>query len=55
MLGIEGKSKDIDNARCDLVNLEIRPELHLYEKGNKLLKSQVEYALTADERRLFCQ
>ena len=54
-LGIAGKSKDTDNVRCDFTNLKIRPELHLYEEGNKLLKPQVEYTLTADECRLFCQ
>ena len=54
ILGIEGKLKDTHNARHDLVNLKIRLEFHLYEKGNKLLKSQAEYTLIANEQHCFC-
>ena len=32
------KFKDMDNARRDLKNLGIKPELYLYERGNKLMK-----------------
>ena len=53
MLAIKGKSKDIDNSRCDLKNLKIRSELRLYEEGNKLMRPQVEYTLTDDERCCF--
>ena len=35
MLNIDGKSKDTDKTRLDLVDLEIRSELHLYKEGNR--------------------
>ncbi|XP_060671841.1 uncharacterized protein LOC132803267 [Ziziphus jujuba] len=38
MLDIKGKSKDIDKARMDLKDLNIRKELHLQETGGKVLK-----------------
>ena len=53
VVGIEGKSKDTDNARCDLQSLKIRSELHLYEEGYNLMKSHANYTLTADDRRKF--
>ena len=54
ILGLE-KSKDTDNARRDLKKLKIRPELHLYEEGNKLMKPHAPFTLTTEERRKFCQ
>ena len=38
MLGTKEKLKDTDNVRHDLKNLNIQPELHLYEEENKLMK-----------------
>jgi len=32
------KSKDTDNARCDLAKLGIKHELHLYKDNNKLMQ-----------------
>ena len=49
IVGIVGKSKDTDNARCDLHALKIRPELHLYEEGHKLIKLHANYTLTTDD------
>lgn len=53
ILGLE-KSKDTDNARRNLKKLKIRPKLHLYEEGNKLMKPHAPFTLTAEERRRFC-
>ena len=46
LLGDLHKSKDTDNARRDLAKLGIRLELHLYEDGNKLMKSAAEYTFS---------
>ena len=47
------KSKDTDNARCDLEKLGIRCELHLYEDDNKLMKPTAEYTFSEANRRKF--
>ena len=46
LLGDPHKLKDIDNSKRDLEKLGIKPELHLYKKGNKLMKLAVEYTLS---------
>ena len=46
LLGNPHKLKDTDNARRDLEKLGIKLELHLYEKGNKLMKPATEYTLS---------
>ena len=35
VLGIESKSKDTDKARLDLMDLQVRSELHLYKEGER--------------------
>lgn len=47
------RTKDTLNARRDLADLNIRPELHLYKDGNKLIKPAAEYTLTPNDRRSF--
>lgn len=54
-LGDPHKSKDIDNAMCDLEKLGIKLELHLYEKGNKLMKLATKYTLSKSNQRNFCK
>ena len=53
MLNINGKSKDTDKARLDLMDLGIRSELHLYKEGNRWMKPHPSFALTLEERREF--
>ena len=55
LMGDPHKSKDTDNARCDLQNLGIRSELHLYEDGNKLMKPAAKYTFSEANRRKFCR
>ena len=50
LLSLDGKSKDIDKARLDLSDMNIRPELHLYKVENKWKKPQASYTLSSDER-----
>ncbi|TYK01284.1 uncharacterized protein E5676_scaffold49G00750 [Cucumis melo var. makuwa] len=53
-LNIEGKTKDITNARLDLQDLKIRKDLHLVEVGSRLVKPHASYTLTSSERVEFC-
>ncbi|KAL5577538.1 hypothetical protein UlMin_019237 [Ulmus minor] len=53
LMGDPHKSKDTDNARCDLQNLGIRLELHIYEDGNRLMKPAAEYTFSKANRRKF--
>ncbi|KAL5572352.1 hypothetical protein UlMin_021949 [Ulmus minor] len=55
LMGDPHKSKDTDNASCDLQNLGIRSELHLYKDGNKLMKPAAEYTFSEANRRKFCR
>ncbi|KAK1427928.1 hypothetical protein QVD17_16680 [Tagetes erecta] len=54
LLNIEGKTKDTDKARLDLEDMNIRKELHLVRKNNRLVKPHAMYVLTKDERKQFC-
>ena len=49
------KSKDIDNARKDLVDNKMRPELHLVTQGDKLIKLATDFTFTPEERHKFCK
>ena len=48
------KSKDTDNARKDLAEIKIRPELHLFTQGDKLMKPIADLTLTLEARCQFC-
>ena len=50
ILGID-KSKDTDNARKDLASMKIRPALHLFTQGDKLMKPTVDFTLTSEQHR----
>ena len=43
ILNTEGKSKDTNNARFDLANLNVRPELHTVKDSNKWIKSTAKF------------
>ena len=55
LLNTVGKTKDTDKARLDLTDMNIRKELHLQIKGNKLVKPIACYTLTTKERIEFCK
>lgn len=54
LLSIEGKSKGTDKSRIDLLNMNIRRELHLQKSGDGWIKPHAAYTLTKDERKWFC-
>ncbi|XP_062075514.1 uncharacterized protein LOC133779583 [Humulus lupulus] len=54
IFSIDGKSKDTENARLDLQDLNIRKHLHMKKKGNNWLKPVACYTLSAKERQEFC-
>ncbi|XP_062075870.1 uncharacterized protein LOC133779997 [Humulus lupulus] len=54
IFSIDGKSKDTENARLDLQDLNIRKQLHMKKKGNNWLKPVACYTLSAKERQEFC-
>ncbi|GER32814.1 transposon protein [Striga asiatica] len=48
------KSKDTPNSRRDLMNMNIRPELHLYSDKGKIMKPRARYTLRPTKRIAFC-
>ena len=53
LLNIEEKTKDTNKACLDLVDMNIRKEMHLQVRGNKLVKPHACYTLIGDERKEF--
>ncbi|XP_058211618.1 uncharacterized protein LOC131323794 [Rhododendron vialii] len=54
-LGIDGKNKDMEKARKDLEDKELRKELHLKKRANgSFEKPPAMYTLSAKEREGFC-
>lgn len=45
LLSIARKSKDIEKVILDLLDMNIRKELHLYKVGNKWKKPHASYTL----------
>ena len=54
LLSMEGKSKDTDKARLDLVDIKVRKELHLFKDENKWVKPPTIYNLSVEERKKIC-
>ena len=54
IMKIDGKSKDTNNARFDLTNLNIRPELHMVKDGNKWIKPVAKFTMLVTDRQKFC-
>ena len=52
-MSLKGKTKDTDKARLDLKDMGIRPELHLYKKGDRWYKPYAQFAMTVQERKEF--
>jgi hypothetical protein len=56
LLDMPRKSKDGLKSRTDLVQFELRPELHLISRPNgKYFLPPASYALTAEEKKTLCQ
>jgi hypothetical protein len=56
LLDMPRKSKDELKSRTDLVQFELRPELHPISRPNgKYFLSLTSYTLTAEEKKIFCQ
>jgi hypothetical protein len=56
LLDMPRKSKDGLKSRTDLVQFELRPELHPISRPNgKYLLPPTSYTLTAEEKNTFCQ
>jgi hypothetical protein len=55
LLNVPGKSKDTSNARLDLYDMQIRPELHLQQNGNSTSAPPAPYVLGKDQKIEFCK
>ncbi|XP_021804336.1 uncharacterized protein LOC110748694, partial [Prunus avium] len=55
LLNIKGKTKDTDNARRDLKDMNIRPNDHLMPEGNGFRKPHARYTLNVNQRKDFCK
>jgi hypothetical protein len=56
LLDMPRKSKDRQKSRIDLVQFELRPELHPISRPNgKYFLPPASYTLTAEEKKIFCQ
>jgi hypothetical protein len=56
LLDMPRKSKDGLKSRTDLVQFEMRPELHPISRPNgKYFLPLTSYTLTAEEKKIFCQ
>lgn len=54
LMKVEGKTKDNTNARLDLYDMGIRPELHCEQNGSKVKLPPAWYVLTPQQRIEFC-
>jgi hypothetical protein len=55
LLEIQSKTKDTDNARLDLQDMDIRHDLHLQQDGNSVMKPDAPYILTKENKLKFCK
>ncbi|XP_066338417.1 uncharacterized protein [Miscanthus floridulus] len=55
LLNVQGKTKDTTNARIDLHDMGIRPELHLQQHGNLVTAPPASYVLGKDQKIEFCK
>ncbi|XP_066385135.1 uncharacterized protein [Miscanthus floridulus] len=51
----KGKTKDTTNARLDLHDMGIRPELHLQQHGNSVIAPPAPYVLGKDQKTELCK
>ena len=50
LMNINGKSKETNNARFDLANLNVCLELHMVKDGNKWIKLVVEFTMSVADQ-----
>ena len=50
IMNIDGKSKDTNNTRFNLANLNVRLGLHMIKYGNKWIKPVAEFTMSAANR-----
>jgi hypothetical protein len=55
LLNVQGKTKDTTNARLDLHDMGIRPELHLKQDDNSVTAPPAPYVLGKDQKIEFCK
>ena len=55
LLNVAGKTKDTTNARLDLLDMGIRPELHLQRCGNSVVAPPAPYVLGKEQKKEFCK
>jgi hypothetical protein len=56
LLDMQRKSKDRLKSRTDLVQFELRPELHpIFRPNGKYFLPLASYTLTTEEKKTFCQ
>ncbi|XP_058006773.1 uncharacterized protein LOC110657485 [Hevea brasiliensis] len=55
IMNIKGKTKDSIKTRLDLQALNIRPELHPVQQGNKVVIPSALYSLSTTEKYRLCQ
>ena len=51
LLSIDGKLKDNFNSRLDLKAMDIRDQLHLIQRGNRVTLPAACYSLTSNKKR----
>ena len=51
LLSTDGKSKDNFNSHLDLQAMGIRDQLHLIQRGNRVMLLAACYSLTSNEKR----
>jgi hypothetical protein len=55
LLNISGKTKDTLNARIDLEELDIMPQLQLQLDGDQYVMPKAPYALSKEKQKKFCE
>lgn len=53
-INVKGNTKDTINTQLDLQDMNIRPELHLIQKGGKVEVPTACYTLSSDNKHKFC-
>ena len=55
ILDIKGKTKDNNNSRLDLKEMNLKPHLHPVKDGDKLVMPQAPYVLSPEAKRSVLQ
>ena len=55
VMNMKGKTKDTVRSRLDLQAMQIRPELHPVQNGNKLELPPASYSFSRQQKEAFCR